>query len=242
MFEINDLTVRVDNKIILDNLSLSIKKSEIHAIMGKNGTGKSTICKTILRDNLYHIDKGIIKYNDIEINNLNTYEISKLGIFLISQNPIEIKGITNAELLRTSMNLNNEKKLSIFEFNQKMESICEKLNLPKSFIHRDINYNMSGGEKKKNELLHLWMLEPSFIILDEIDSGLDVDALKIVANSLKEYYEMFKPSILIITHHKNILEYLEPSYIHVLDNGKIIKTGDKSLSSIIEEKGFTKLD
>ena len=238
MLEIKNLTAYADKKLIIDNLNLKINDGEIHALMGPNGVGKSTLCKILLKDDEYKVKSGSIVYDGNDLLKLRTDEIAKLGIFLLNQHPLEVEGVTNAEMLRVSLGIKTGKPVNIFEFNKKMELICDKLNLPRSFIHREINVGMSGGERKKNELLHLWMLEPKFIILDEIDSGLDVDALKIVANSLKEYYEEYKPSILIITHHIELLEYLKPNYVHVLKNGKIVKTGNYDLAKTIEKYGF----
>ena len=170
MLEIKDLTVKVLNKTILENINLTINDGEIHVLMGPNGAGKSTISKIIMRDNHYSITSGSITYNNLDLIKMNTTEVAKQKIYLVSQNPIEIDGITNAELLRTILKDNNELEENVLEFNRHLSAICEKLNIPKSFIHRDINYNMSGGEKKKNELMQMWMLKPKFIILDEIDS------------------------------------------------------------------------
>jgi Fe-S cluster assembly ATP-binding protein len=236
MLEIKKLSVETENKKILSDLNLKINDGEIHAIMGPNGVGKSTLCKVLLNDKNY-IKEGSIIYNNNDITNEETYKIAKQGIFLLNQNPIELEGITNAEMLRTTMNANN-KKINIFEFSKKAKSICNELDIPESFLHREINMGMSGGEKKKNELIHLWMLEPNFIILDEIDSGLDVDALKKVSESILKYYETYKPSILIITHHKKILEYIKPDFVHILKDKKIKKSGDYHLADYVEENGF----
>ncbi len=238
MFEIKDLTVKVLDKTILEDLNLTINDGEIHCLMGPNGAGKSTISKVIMRDNHYTITKGTIFYKNFDLTKMDTTEVARKKVYLISQNPIEIAGITNAELLRTALSDNNELNENILEFNRHLKDICTKLAIPNDFIHRDINYNMSGGEKKKNELMQMWMLKPQFIILDEIDSGLDVDALKIVASSLKEYYDEYKPSILIITHHPGLLEILKPDYVHVLNKGKIVKNGDYSLALNIFHDGF----
>ncbi len=238
MLTIKNLTVKVSNKTILEDFNLEIKEGEIHALMGKNGAGKSTISKVLLRD-LDYTAEGTITYKNQDLLKMNTTEVAQLGFYLVSQNPIEIDGITNAELIRCALNEQGKKELNILELNNKLKEYCEKLDIPTSFIHRNINYNMSGGEKKKMELLHIWMLEPKFIILDEIDSGLDVDALKIVANSLLEYHKKFKPSLLIITHQQNLLDILKPDKVHILENKKIAQTGDVSLAKKIFEKGFT---
>ncbi len=237
MLTIKDLTVKVSNKTILEDFNLEIKEGEIHALMGKNGAGKSTISKVLLRD-LDYTAEGSITYKNQDLLKMNTTEVAQMGFYLVSQNPIEIDGITNAELIRCALNEQGKKELNILELNNKLKECCEKLDIPTSFIHRNINYNMSGGEKKKMELLHIWMLEPKFIILDEIDSGLDVDALKIVANSLLEYHKKFKPSLLIITHQQNLLDILKPDKVHILENKKIAQTGDVSLAKKIFENGF----
>lgn len=238
MLAIKNLNVQVLNQEILKNFNLNIQDGEIHALMGPNGVGKSTVCKAIMKSPEYEITNGTITFQNQQINHLNTDDISKLGIYYISQNPTTIEGVSNAEMLRMAMNARREEQLNIFEFNKKCNEICEKINLPKSFLHRAINDGMSGGEKKKNELLHLWMLEPKLILLDELDSGLDIDALKIVSASIMEYYQEKKPSILIITHHNQILEEIKPDWVHILKNGHIIKSGDKSLAHEIEKNGF----
>ncbi len=239
MFKINNLNAYIDDKKILDNFSMTINDGEIHAIMGKNGIGKSTLCKIIMGYPNYKVSGNII-YNDKNLIGLDTYDIAKNGVMLISQNPPAIEGVTNAEALRSALRERENQNIDIFKFNKQMEEICEKLKLDKSFIHKDINVGASGGERKKIELLHLGILKPSFIILDELDSGLDVDALKVVADFINEYYHENKPSILLITHHKNILQYIKPNYVHILSDGKIIKTGDYHLAENIENEGFNK--
>ena len=239
MLEIKNLKVNALNKKIIDDLNLSINDGEIHAIMGPNGVGKSTLCKVLLNDPNYN-ESGKIIFNGEDITNLETFEIAKKGMFLLNQNPIELEGITNAEMLRTALNASG-KKVNIFEFSKKAKEICNELNIPEDFLHREINLGMSGGEKKKNELIHMWMLEPNFLILDEIDSGLDVDALKVVSESIMKYYEKFKPSILIITHHKKLLEYIKPDYVHILKDKTIIKSGDYKLADYVEESGFNNI-
>lgn len=239
MLTIKNLSVSVGEKEILKDFNLTINEKEVHAIMGPNGIGKSTICKTIMGDPNYIVTSGSIIYNDTDLLKLNVSERARLGIYLLNQSPIEIPGVSNAEMLRLRLNENNPTPISIFDFNKKMTSICEKLDIPKSFIHRGINEGMSGGERKKNELLHLWMLEPSLIILDELDSGLDIDSLKTVTNSLNEYLEIHpKASILLVTHHEPLLNMLNASNIHIMKDGHIIKSGDLSLAKEIENQGY----
>lgn len=241
MLKIENLTVSVNNKQILKDFSLDIEDGKIVGLMGPNGTGKSTICKVIMGDPNYIVESGSIKYNDEDLLSLPVNERSKRGIYLVSQNPIEIEGVTNAEMLRSALECRTGEKINFFEFNKKVTAICNELNIPASFIHRGVNEGMSGGEKKKNELLHLYILSPKLILLDELDSGLDVDALKDLASSLKSYMKE-DISILIITHHISILEYLKPDYVHVLSNGSVIKSGDYSLAKEIEESGFRLFD
>ena len=242
MLKIENVSVKVDDKEILKNFNLNIEDGKIHVIMGPNGVGKSTICRAILKDPNYEITEGTIIYKDKGLTKLQTTDISRLGIMMISQNPIGIEGITNAEMLRAALSERTNSHIDIFAFSKEANKICEELHIPKDFLHRNINDGMSGGERKKNELLHVWMLKPDFLILDEVDSGLDVDSLKIVANSIKKYHEQFKCSILMITHNPKILEILKPDYIHILKNKKIIKTGDYSLVNEIEKEGFIKFN
>lgn len=238
MLEIDKLTVFADNKEILKDFSLNVKDGETHALMGTNGAGKSTICRAILKDPNYTITSGDIIYDNHNLKDLTTTDISRLGIMMISQSPIAIEGVTNAEMLRLALSEKTNEHIDIFKFSKQAKEICAKLSIPESFLHRDINSGMSGGERKKNELLHIWMLKPRFLILDEVDSGLDVDALKIVANSIKDYQTETNCSILLITHNPKLLEILKPDYIHILADKKIIKTGDASLANDIEKYGF----
>ncbi len=238
MLSIKDLTVEAEDKTILNNFNLVIDNGEIHVLMGPNGIGKSTICKVLMHHPDYEVTNGEIIYNNKDLNSMSTTDIAREGIFLLSQNPIEVEGVANAEMLRNVIGEKTQEKVDIFKFNKKLNEVCSIIDLPKAFVHRDINFNMSGGEKKKNELLHLFMLEPNFIILDEIDSGLDVDALKTVGSSLKKYYDLYKPSILIVTHHADILKYFDDYQVHVLKDGHIIKSGDKTLVAKIENMGF----
>ena len=242
MLNIKNLSAKSqDGKEILEYFNLSIKDGEVHALMGENGAGKSSICRTILKDPNFIITKGSISYKNKDLSKLTTTDISRLGIMMITQSPIAIEGVTNAEMLRMALSERKGEHIDIFKFQKQVKEVCTKLSIPDSFLHRDINSGMSGGERKKNELLHIWMLAPSFLILDEVDSGLDVDALKMVANSIKEYKEETNCSILLITHNPKLLEILKPDYIHVLKDKKIVKTGDYTLAKEIETKGFKHL-
>lgn len=242
MLEIKNLTVKVLDKVILNKFNLYIKKQEIHTIMGLNGSGKSTICKVLMGDSNYKVISGSIFYNGKDLLKLDTTERAKLGLFLVSQNPIEIPGVKNSEMLKIALENKLNKHISIFEFSKIMNEVCERINLDKSFIHRNINEGMSGGEKKKNELMHMWVLEPNFIILDEIDSGVDIDNLNIISNSIKEYFNTHEVSILIITHHTNILKTLKPDYVHILENGNIKTSGDYSLAECVENNGYSSIN
>lgn len=235
MLNIKNLNVDINKKIILENVNLNIKKGEIHLIMGPNGSGKSTLSKTLLNDKSYNIKAEKLTFSNENLLNKMTDEIANMGIFLLTQNPLEIEGVTNAMMLRAA---SKDKTLSALEFNKKLIALCEKLDIPTSFIHREINLGMSGGEKKKNELLHMWVLEPNFIILDEIDSGLDVDSFRTVLNSIKEYYETNKPAILIISHDEEVAEYLKPDYVHIMNNNTIVETGDSNLIEKIMKEGY----
>ena len=239
MLEIKNLTVSVNNKTILKNFNLKIKQNEIHALMGLNGSGKSTICKLLMGDPNYKVENGSIIYKDLDLLKLDTTERSRLGIYLVNQNPIEIEGVKNSEMLKVALESKLNKHIDIFEFSKILNNVCDKIKVDKSFIHRGINENMSGGERKKNELMHLWVLEPDLILLDEIDSGVDIDNLNVISQSLKEYFDTHTCSFLIITHHTNILKNLTPNYVHILNNGNIEKSGDYSLAINIENHGFT---
>lgn len=238
MLSIKNLTVKVNDKTILHDFNLDINDGEIVTLMGPNGVGKSTICKVIMGDPTYEVISGSIFYNDTDLLSLTTDERSRRGIFLLAQNPIELEGITNAEVLRNALECKTGEHANIFDFNRKVTEICKKLNIPVEFIHRGVNEGMSGGEKKKNEILHLYVLEPKLILLDELDSGLDVDSLKSLSASLMDYKDE-TVSILIITHHTNILEYIKPDKVSILSGGSIVKEGDASLAREIETSGFS---
>lgn len=237
MFEVTNVSINVNDLNLVNNLNLKMNSHEIHVLMGPNGVGKSSIASSIMGNPDYEV-KGSMKYNGEEITKLNIYERAKLGIYLINQTPIAIEGVTNAEMLRLALSEKTGETVNIFEFSKELENICESLELDKSFIHKEINMGASGGERKKIELLHLWVLKPSFIILDEIDSGLDVDALKVVGKSLAKYYEEYKPLMLIITHSNTLINFFKDYQVHILEDKKIIKSGGKELAKEVLSKGF----
>lgn len=241
MLKIDNLkvSIKTNEKVILDNLNLEIKDGETHAIMGPNGTGKSSLAKTIMGHYLYKIDNGSIYFNDTLLNDLTVDARAKTGIYLAMQDPISVEGVKLSELIKTSFEEINGSHIDYFKFITEANKALSELNFDKEFIHRDANVGLSGGEKKKSEVLQIKMLKPKFIILDEIDSGLDVDSLKIVCDNINKYKSENKDvSILIITHYPRILDLLKPDYVHILNQGKIVKTGDIALAKYIEENGY----
>lgn len=239
--KIKDLAVEVDNKIILDKFNLDIEEGSIHVIMGPNGVGKSTLSRVIMGDENYHIIDGDILFEETSIVKLRTDEIARKGIFLAMQSPMEIEGVSNQDFLRTAISQKNEERIGLYQFIKECETAVEELKMNKDLIHRGVNVGFSGGEKKKNEVLQIKLLKPSFIILDELDSGLDVDSLRIVCENILQYKkENPDTAILIITHYSMILEYLKPDYVHILANKHIIKTGDYNLVNDIEKNGYAK--
>ena len=238
MLNIKNLTVEVENKIILKDFNLDIEDGKVHVIMGPNGVGKSTLTKTIMKDPNYKIIDGDIIYNGTRLNDLKTDEVARCGIFLAMQNPIEIDGIINLDFLRTALS-SNKKFVSLYSFMKETEENINDLNMSNDMLKRSLNKGFSGGEKKKNEILQMKILKPDFIMLDEIDSGVDVDSLKIISKNINEYKEENKKSsYLIITHYTHLLKYIKPDYVHILNDGKIVLTGDYSLAKKIEKDGF----
>ena len=239
MLKINNLKVTTSDKVILNNFNLIINDGEIHAIMGQNGVGKSTLSRVIMGDANYKVINGEIIFNGDNLNVLSTDERAKKGIFLAMQYPMEIEGVSNQDFLRTAIGSINNKRIGLYDFILKCEKGAEELSMNKDLIHRSLNVGFSGGEKKKNEVLQIKLLTPKFIILDELDSGLDIDSLRIVGENIKKYKDEYpNTSIMIITHHLKILEYLNPDFVHIMSNGKIVKTGDYSLAFDIEKNGY----
>ena len=230
----------LDGKEILKDLNLEINKGEVHVIMGPNGTGKSTLSNVIMANSNYKVSKGDILVDGKSILDLDTTERARLGIYLAMQSPISIEGVTNSEFLKTALSSVTGKNVGIYEFMKKMETAMNDLHMDPDMMHRSLNQDFSGGERKKNEILGMKILEPKLIILDELDSGLDVDSLKITCDNINNYLKENKDtSVLIITHYTKILDYIKPNYVHILEKGNIVKTGDFSLAKLIEEKGFS---
>lgn len=239
LLEIKDLYAVAGEKEILKGLNLSIGKGEIHVIMGPNGAGKSTLANVILNNPEYKKTSGKIELDGEDITNLSTDKIAKKGVFMSFQAPEEIPGISCLNFLKVAKNKIDEKPVKIFEFKDNVKNYAKELNMNANLIDRNLNVGFSGGEKKKNEILQMLVLNPKLAILDETDSGLDVDAIKAVSKGI-EIYKSNKNSILIITHNMSILESLDVDFVHVLVDGKIVKTGDFELAKDILENGFSK--
>ena len=238
MLNIDNLTVSVNDKQILKDFSLEIEDGKIVTLMGPNGIGKSTICKVIMGDPNYKIESGSIIYDDEDLLSLPVDERSIRGIYLVNQNPIEIEGVSNADFLRSAVSIREKENFKLFDFIKSLDVAVDKLKMDQSMIHRGINLGFSGGERKKNEILQMYILKPNLVMLDEIDSGLDVDSLKIVGNSVMDYFKEYNPGILLITHYERLLDYIKPTHVHIINDGKIVKTGDYSLVKEIEKNGF----
>ncbi|MFL2547612.1 MAG: Fe-S cluster assembly ATPase SufC [Gammaproteobacteria bacterium] len=241
MLLIKDLYVDVGNTSIVNGLNLEIKSGETHAIMGPNGSGKSTLAKTIAGHPDYKIRSGAITYMDQNLNDLSIEERSNLGIFLGFQYPIEIPGLSNTAFLKAAINAkrkhNDLDELSASDFLIDLKEKSRMVDIEQSFLSRGVNEGFSGGEKKRNEILQMLMLEPVLSILDETDSGLDIDSMKVVASGVNAFRNDDTAS-LIITHYERLLNYITPDYVHVFHNGAIIKTGDIQLAKDLEERGY----
>ncbi|MFZ2270083.1 MAG: Fe-S cluster assembly ATPase SufC [Trichococcus flocculiformis] len=237
--EIIDLHVSIEDKQILKGVNLVMNTGEIHAIMGPNGTGKSTLSQAIMGHPSYTITKGQVLLDGEDVTEMEVDERARAGLFLAMQYPSEIAGITNAEFMRAAINARRpeDDKISVMNFIKKLDEKMEILDMPEEMAERYLNEGFSGGEKKRNEILQLMMIEPKFAILDEIDSGLDIDALKVVSKGVNL---MSGPDfgVLIITHYQRLLNYVHPTFVHVMMDGRIVKSGDASLAKRLEAEGY----
>lgn len=239
LLQINNLYANVGDKQILKGLNLNINKGEIHVIMGPNGAGKSTLANCIFNNPEYKKMNGEIVFEGENISDLSTDKIAQKGVFMSFQSPVEIPGISCTNFLKTAKNKIVNKPVKIFEFKNTIQKYVEELNMNPKLVDRNLNVGFSGGEKKKNEILQMLVLTPKLSILDETDSGLDVDAVRTVSKGI-EMYKNSENAVLIITHNMKILENLKVDFVHILIDGKIVKTGDANLAKEIEENGYEK--
>lgn len=239
LLQINNLYANVGDKQILKGLNLNINKGEIHVIMGPNGAGKSTLANCIFNNPEYKKMNGEIVFEGENISDLSTDKIAQKGVFMSFQSPVEIPGISCTNFLKTAKNKIVNKPVKIFEFKNTIQKYVEELNMNPKLVDRNLNVGFSGGEKKKNEILQMLVLNPKLSILDETDSGLDVDAVRTVSKGI-EMYKNSENAVLIITHNMKILENLKVDFVHILIDGKIVKTGDANLAKEIEENGYEK--
>ncbi len=241
LLDIKNLNITLDQKKILKNLSLSIQEKEIHVIMGPNGSGKSTLSKVLAGHPSYTINSGEIFYQGTNLTTFSPEERAHQGIFLAFQYPLEISGLTNFDFLRIAYNEKQkalkQKEVNPLEFLEIIKPLMDNLKISSEFLYRNLNEGFSGGEKKKNEILQMLILKPKLVILDEIDSGVDIDALKKICQSIKDNL-IENSSLLVITHYPQILEYLKPTHLHIFMNGKIQKSGDLSLLEALEKNGY----
>lgn len=241
MLDIKNLNVSVEEKQILKNLSLKVGKGEVHAIMGPNGSGKSTIAHTLAGNPNYEIISGNVDFNEKDLLEMDPSERSLSGLFLAFQYPIELPGVTNASYLKQIVNVHRkhrgENLIEAGDFLKLLKDKSARLNIPMDMHSRFVNAGFSGGEKKKNEVLQLDLLNPNLVIMDETDSGLDVDALKSTSEAVNQLRSSDR-SFIIITHYLRLLEYIEPDFVHVFQNGSIIESGDKSLANRIDKEGY----
>lgn len=241
MLKIKNLSVEIEGKEILKNFDLEVNPGEVHAIMGPNGAGKSTLASVLAGKEGYEVTEGTIEYQGKNLLDLEPEERAREGVFLAFQYPVEIPGVSMANFMKAAVNetrkYRGEKALNAAQFLKDMRAKMKIVDIDDKLISRAVNEGFSGGEKKKNEIFQLAMLEPTLAVLDETDSGLDIDALRIVSDGVNKLRTPER-SFIVITHYQRLLDYIVPDYVHVLANGKIIKSGDKSLALELEEKGY----
>lgn len=240
LLKVKDLAVSVEDKEILHGIDLNIGKGEVHVIMGPNGAGKSTLGSTIMGDPRYKVTNGNITFKGQDITNETTDKIAKSGLFISFQNPVEVPGITLRNFIKTAVETKTGEHLRLWDFRKEMEKTMDILDMDHSYAGRDLNVGFSGGEKKKAEILQLLMLKPDLAILDETDSGLDVDAVRTVSKGIEEYKRRVGGALMIITHSTRILESLNIDKTHVIVNGRVVAEGDGSMVDDINENGFEK--
>ncbi|MDY3983034.1 MAG: Fe-S cluster assembly ATPase SufC [Veillonellaceae bacterium] len=237
LLQIKDLEVSVEDKKILKGIDLTINKGEIHVVMGTNGAGKSTLANAIMGNPQYTVTKGNVWFDGQDITDKAVNDRAKAGIFMSFQSPISIPGITVENFIRTAKSMVTGKQIRALAFKRELKAKMDELSFDTSYAQRYVNEGFSGGERKKNEILQMSILDPKLAILDETDSGLDVDAVRIVSEGVSRFHNE-NNSVLIITHHNSILQNLKPDFVHILINGKIVKTGDASLVNEIEQNGY----
>lgn len=236
--ELKNVYVKVQEKEILKGINLKVKKGEVHVIMGPNGAGKSTILNTIMNHPNYELTQGDILLDNDSSKELEVNEVAQKGIFMCFQSPVEIDGVTMVNFLRTSYNAIKKEEMKMAPFHKLVKEKMQELNMDPSFRTRSVNVGFSGGEKKRSEILQLSIIEPDFALLDELDSGLDVDALKLLSEQILKIKNKTNMGIILVTHHSKILKYLKPDFVHVLKDGKIVEEGGFELVERIEGKGF----
>lgn len=245
MLTIRQLNVAINAQPILKGIDLSVKAGEVHAIMGPNGSGKSTLSKVLTGHPAYEVNSGTIDYDGQDLLPMLPEERAQAGVFMSFQYPVEIPGVTNINFLKASVNAvrkgMGKQTLDAIEFLGFIREKCQLLDMDESFLYRSINEGFSGGEKKRNEILQMLALEPKLAILDETDSGLDIDALRVIAQGVNAMRAPDR-AIIMVTHYQRLLDYIEPDFIHVLANGRIVKSGDKSLALELEKKGYSWLE
>lgn len=240
LLDVQNISVSVDKKTVLKNLNLKIGEGETHVLMGPNGAGKSTLGNALMGNPVYTLDGGKIIFEGQDLTGESTDKRARAGMFLSFQNPLEVPGISLESFIRSSIQQRTGERVKLFQFQKELQKNMRLLNMDESYAKRDLNVGFSGGERKKSEILQLLMLKPKFAILDETDSGLDVDAVRTVSKGVEEYQKNQNGGLLIITHSTRILESLHVDYTHVLVKGQIVKTGDGTLVEEINEKGFDK--